>query len=95
MFTGKDCPGPAKTGDDFIKDQQRTNVGTALAESWQECVVRNPDATFALNRLNNDRRDCFIDCCQCASGSLNGKKADGWQKWLERGAIDWITADRN
>ena len=53
--------GPAKTGQDFIEDEECPGAVTPVAQGPDEFGAGNSHATLGLHRLDDDRRDSRID----------------------------------
>ena len=66
MFYCKHVSGTCKTGLNFIGNEDNAVIGRILWKCWQESLRWDDEATFTLNRFDNDcsnvvRTDFFID----------------------------------
>src|SRR4051794_12009390 len=55
MFAGEELSGPAKTGGDFVGDEEGAVAGAELADAADELVLGDDGAKVADDRLHNER----------------------------------------
>src|SRR4051812_6489961 len=55
MFAGEELSSPAKTGGDFVGDEEGAVAGAELADAADELVLGDDGAKVADDRLHNER----------------------------------------
>ena len=62
MFMGKELAGPPHADLDFIKDEKKIVLIAKRPHFFQIVMIRDIDATLALNRFQHDSAGIFRDC---------------------------------
>ena len=61
VLVGEPVAGPPETGLHLVENQQQVVLIGQPAEPLEEAFRRNPDASFALDRLDHDRGGLIVD----------------------------------